>query len=47
LTGLRSETSENDEVKPDMEKGLEEVAAKQDRVLGAEEETKTEAKTNL
>jgi hypothetical protein len=43
---LRSETSINDEVKPDDEKGPEEVAAEQDRVLGAEAKIMTEAGTS-
>jgi hypothetical protein len=40
-----SETLNNDEMKPDLEKGLEEVVVAQDKVPGAEAETKTKAGT--
>jgi hypothetical protein len=43
---LTSETSTNDEVKPDAEKSLEEVVAEQERVLEAKAETRTEARTS-
>jgi hypothetical protein len=44
--GLRSETSANDEAKPDGEKSLEEVVVEQDRVPEVKVETKIEAGTN-
>jgi hypothetical protein len=45
-TGPRSETSADDEAKPDAQRGLEEVAAEQDKVLGARTEARTEAGTS-
>jgi hypothetical protein len=44
--GLRSETSANDEAKPDGEKSLEEVVVEQDRVPEVKVETKIEVGTN-
>jgi hypothetical protein len=43
---VRSGTSANDEVKPDAEKGLEEVATEEDRVPEVKVETKTEDGTS-
>jgi hypothetical protein len=43
---LRSKTLANDEAKPDKEKGPEEVAVEQDRVLRAKAKNKTEAETS-
>jgi hypothetical protein len=45
-TGLRSETSTDDEAKPDVEKSPEEVTTEQDRVPEVKAETKTEARTS-
>jgi hypothetical protein len=45
-SGLWSETSVDDEAKPDVEKSPEEAAAKQDKVLGAKTNTRTEAGTS-
>jgi hypothetical protein len=44
--GPRSETSTDDEAKPDVERGPEEVAAEQDKVPGAKTEARTEAGTS-
>jgi hypothetical protein len=44
--GLRSKSSANGEVKPDMEKSLEEVATEQNWVSEAKAEIRTEAETN-
>jgi hypothetical protein len=45
-TGPRSESLANGEVKPDMEKSSEEVAAEQNRVPEAKAETRKEAETS-
>jgi hypothetical protein len=45
-TGLRSETSTDDEAKPDVENSPEEVTTEQDRVPEVKAETKTEARTS-
>jgi hypothetical protein len=45
-TRPRSETSAGDEAKPDAERNPKEVAAEQNKVLGAKIETRTEAKTS-
>jgi hypothetical protein len=45
-TGLRSETSTNDEGKSNVEKSLGEVAAKQDEVPEAKAEIRTEVRTS-
>jgi hypothetical protein len=42
-TGLRSETSANDEAKHNMEKGPEEVVAKQNKAQGKEIDIRAEA----
>jgi hypothetical protein len=45
-TGPRSESSTNDEIKPNVEKGLEEVVVEQNRVLEAKVETRIEVGTS-
>jgi hypothetical protein len=45
-TGWRSETSANDEVKPDVEKGSEEVAAEQNQVQDEKAKVSAEAGTS-
>jgi hypothetical protein len=45
-TGPRSGTSADDEVKPDTERGPEEVAAEQYKVPGARTEARTDAETS-
>jgi hypothetical protein len=45
-TRPRSETSANDEAKPDMEKSLEEVAPEQNRVLEVKAKIRKEAETS-
>jgi hypothetical protein len=45
-TRLRSETSANDETKPNMEKGLEEVAAEKNKGPEVKTEIRIEARTS-
>jgi hypothetical protein len=45
-TGSRSKTSSNDETKPYMEKGLEEVAVEKNKCSEAKIETRTDAETS-
>jgi hypothetical protein len=43
---MESESSANGEAKPDVERSTEEVAAKQNKVLGVKTEASTEAGTS-
>jgi hypothetical protein len=43
---MAEERNFNDEAKPDVERGLEEVTTEQDKVLEARAEARTEAGTN-
>jgi hypothetical protein len=45
-TGLRSETSANDEAKPNTERGPKEMAVEHDKVSGARTEATTKAGTS-